>query len=175
MSGETRSVDTRRRVVLENSPVGPLLIAATGNAVSALYMEIARYSPDPATFGPLAPDDHFLGGVVRQLQEYFAGERTEFEVAVDAGGTLFQRSVWEKLREIPYGQTWTYGRLAQALGRPSAGRAVGLANGRNPVSIIVPCHRVIGADGSLTGYGGGLKNKEILLELEGARSAATLF
>jgi methylated-DNA-[protein]-cysteine S-methyltransferase len=101
-----------------------------------------------------------------QLRSYFAGERTTFDLPLAPRGTPFQLRVWEALREIPYGETATYGELAAAVGKPSAVRAVGAANGSNPIAVIVPCHRVIGADGTLTGYGGGLERKRILLDLE---------
>jgi methylated-DNA-[protein]-cysteine S-methyltransferase len=112
-----------------------------------------------------------LDDVVAQLEQYFAGDRLEFEIPLDLGGTPFQRAVWARLVRIPYGQTTSYGALADAIGRPDRVRAVGATVGRTPVPIIVPCHRVIGADGSLTGYGGGLHRKRALLELE-ARGAA---
>jgi len=105
--------------------------------------------------------------VRRQLAEYFAGERREFDLALAPAGTPFERSVWDELRRIPFGETRSYGEIAQALGRPGAARAVGRANGANPIPIVVPCHRVIGSDGSLTGFGGGLDAKSRLLELEG--------
>jgi methylated-DNA-[protein]-cysteine S-methyltransferase len=110
-----------------------------------------------------------------QLAEYFRGERREFSVPLDLQGTEFQRLVWRELLAIPYGTTTSYGALAKRIGQPTASRAVGLANGSNPIPIIVPCHRVIGADGSLTGFGGGLANKRRLLELEGAPCVADLF
>ena len=163
-----------RHMVLEETPVGPVMIVAREEAVSGLYMLHGKHSPDLAAVGPPRADA-FLQNIERQLREYFAGERTEFNVAVDAVGTDFQRRVWQELSTIDYGTTWTYGELARAIGAPTASRAVGLANGRNPVSIIVPCHRVVGADGSLTGYGGGLDNKKVLLRLEGAGVGATLF
>ncbi|HEX9943874.1 MAG TPA: methylated-DNA--[protein]-cysteine S-methyltransferase [Thermoanaerobaculia bacterium] len=103
----------------------------------------------------------------RQLAEYFAGERQEFDLELAPEGTPFERSVWEELRKIPFGETRSYGEIAQAIGQPGAARAVGRANGANPIPIVVPCHRVIGADGSLTGFGGGLEAKSRLLELEG--------
>ena len=105
--------------------------------------------------------------VVRQLQAYFDGDLRSFDVPVDTDGTSFQRSVWEALRSVPYGETTSYGEIARRIGRPDAARAVGLANGRNPVSIIVPCHRIIGSNGSLVGYGGGIDRKTTLLRLEG--------
>ena len=102
----------------------------------------------------------------RELNEYFAGQREEFSVTLDMRGTEFQKSVWDELREIPFGETRSYGHIAQKIGRPAASRAVGAANGQNPIPIIVPCHRVIGSSGKLTGFGGGLHNKALLLELE---------
>jgi methylated-DNA-[protein]-cysteine S-methyltransferase len=105
--------------------------------------------------------------VRRQLAEYFAGERREFDLELAPEGTPFERSVWEQLRKIPFGETRSYGEIARAIGHPGSARAVGRANGANPIPIVVPCHRVIGADGSLTGFGGGLENKSRLLELEG--------
>jgi methylated-DNA-[protein]-cysteine S-methyltransferase len=108
-------------------------------------------------------------GLSRQLEEYFAGERREFDLPLAPEGTPFERSVWDELRRIPFGETRSYGEIARAIGRPSASRAVGRANGANPIPIVVPCHRVIGADGSLTGFGGGLEAKSRLLEIEGRR------
>jgi methylated-DNA-[protein]-cysteine S-methyltransferase len=112
---------------------------------------------------------------ITQLREYFAGTRRHFELALAPRGTPFQLAVWQVLRAIPYGQTMSYGEIARGLGRPEAARAVGLANGANPLPIIVPCHRVIGADGSLTGFGGGLPIKRALLQLEGAACVSDLF
>lgn len=168
------TMTTKRHMVLEETPVGALLIVATEEAVSGIYMVDGKHSPDLAAAGPRRADP-FLQKIATQLREYFAGERTEFDLAVDSAGTAFQHKVWEQLRTIEYGTTWTYGELARSIGQPTASRAVGLANGRNPVSIIVPCHRVVGADGSLTGYGGGIENKKVLLRLEGKGVGATLF
>jgi methylated-DNA-[protein]-cysteine S-methyltransferase len=109
-----------------------------------------------------------------QLAAYFAGELTSFDIALTMDGSRFQRAVWNGLREIPYGRTISYGELARRIGQPSASRAVGLANGRNPIAIVVPCHRVIGANGSLTGYGGGIDRKRFLLSLEQRVSGQTL-
>jgi len=148
-----------------DSPIGELLLTAEGGALTRLYM-----SPFDVE-GAWEHDPAALAEPARQLREYFAGERTEFELALDAAGTDFQRRVWERLVAIPYGETTTYGELALELGDPRKVRAVGMANGRNPISIVVPCHRVIGADGSLTGYGGGLERKQRLLDLEAGRMA----
>lgn len=152
------------------SPVGPLTLVRTPDGLSGLYMHEQRHLPDRQRFGPRA-DDGF-GEVTAQLAEYFAGDRTAFTVTLAPAGTAFQQRVWAALRTIPYGDTWTYLQLAEHLGNPAAIRAVAAANGRNPVGIIVPCHRVIGSDGSLTGYAGGLDRKRFLLDLEGAAGAA---
>jgi methylated-DNA-[protein]-cysteine S-methyltransferase len=148
------------------SPIGRLLLTSDGTALTGLYMEPSHKAQSTdgwvqdATIKPLA-------ATVRQLSEYFTGTRREFDLPLRLDGTTFQTRVWRELVEIPYGETWSYGRLATRIGNPSASRAVGLANGRNPISILVPCHRVIGADGSLTGYGGGLERKRWLLAHEG--------
>jgi methylated-DNA-[protein]-cysteine S-methyltransferase len=149
------------------SPVGPLTLVAADGALAGLYMTDHRHQPGPAAFGvPGDVADEPFAAAAAQLAAYFAGELTHFDVAVKPGGTPFQQKVWAALCAIPYGQTVTYGQLAAAIGAPGSSRAVGLANGRNPVSIVVPCHRVVGADGSLTGYGGGLPRKRFLLDLE---------
>ena len=147
--------------------MGPLTLVAVDGELAGLYMTEQRHRPDGATFGPREPGA--LPAVVEQLDAYFAGERTVFDLPLRLDGTPFQRAVWAALREIPYGETTTYGELARRLGRPSASRAVGMANGRNPVGVIVPCHRVVGAAGDLTGYGGGLDRKRRLLDHERAR------
>ncbi|AOE50343.1 methylated-DNA--[protein]-cysteine S-methyltransferase [Kangiella sediminilitoris] len=115
----------------------------------------------------VATSNSILDDTKTQLSEYFAGQRKSFNLPLDSHGTDFQKTVWQTLMEIPFGQTWNYGQLAEAIGNKNASRAVGAANGKNPVSIIVPCHRVIGSNGSLTGYAGGLKAKEWLLKHEG--------
>ncbi|WP_158883920.1 methylated-DNA--[protein]-cysteine S-methyltransferase [Amycolatopsis anabasis] len=150
-----------------DSPVGPLTLVSTEGALSGLYMEEQRYRPPEETFG--AADAELFTDAKRQLDEYFAGRRTEFDLPLTLHGTEFQRTVWTALLEIPFGETVSYGELADRLGRPTAARAVGLANGKNPISIIVPCHRVVGANGDLTGYGGGLPRKRYLLDFEGGR------
>lgn len=148
------------------SALGDLLIVGGPAGISGLYLSAQRWAPSIGA--DWVRDDAAFGDVAAQLREYLAGERTTFGVALDLRGTAFQLRVWEQLRTIPYGQTRSYAELAAAVGRPRAFRAVGLANGRNPVSVIVPCHRVIGSSGSLTGYGGGLDRKLALLALEGA-------
>ncbi|MDQ0792985.1 methylated-DNA--[protein]-cysteine S-methyltransferase [Streptomyces sp. B1I3] len=159
----TPSPTTRQHTVVD-SPYGALTLVATGGALSGLYMTDQRHRPPEETFGD--PDDRPFTETVRQLDAYFAGELTEFDLPLHLQGTVFQRDVWAGLRRIPYGETRSYGELAAELGRPGASRAVGLANGRNPVGIIVPCHRVVGASGGLTGYGGGLERKQRLLAFE---------
>ncbi|WP_189858355.1 methylated-DNA--[protein]-cysteine S-methyltransferase [Streptomyces poonensis] len=147
-----------------DSPYGALTLVATDGVLSGLYMTDQRHRPPEETFG--VPDDTPFGEATEQLRAYFAGELKEFTLGLHLAGTPFQRTVWEELRRIPYGETRTYGELATTLGNPKASRAVGLANGRNPIGIIVPCHRVVGADGGLTGYGGGLPRKRRLLDFE---------
>lgn len=161
------SSSTSKQHTVVDSPYGPLTLVATGGVLSGLYMTGQRHRPAEESFGErVAADEAPFPEVVRQLTAYFSGELTEFDLPVRLEGTEFQRSVWEQLVRIPYGQTWSYGELAAKLGKPSASRAVGLANGKNPVGIIVPCHRVIGASGSMTGYGGGVDRKVRLLAFE---------
>jgi methylated-DNA-[protein]-cysteine S-methyltransferase len=149
------------------SPVGPLLLCCDGAVLTGLYMDTPSLPlRDSGNWMEDASADP-LPQAVRQLREYFAGTRREFDLPLRLEGTSFQQRVWRSLREIRYGETWSYGQLAKRIGNPNASRAVGLANGRNPISILVPCHRVIGADGSLTGYGGGLERKRWLLAHEG--------
>ncbi|GAA3823107.1 methylated-DNA--[protein]-cysteine S-methyltransferase [Streptomyces chiangmaiensis] len=147
-----------------DSPYGPLTLVADDGVLCGLYMDGQRHRPPEENFGDR--DDMPFGEVTAQLRAYFAGELKEFTVDMRLHGTPFQRSVWDQLRQIPYGETRSYGELADALGNPGASRAVGLANGKNPVGIIVPCHRVVGANGDLTGYGGGLERKRRLLDFE---------
>lgn len=145
------------------TPIGPLTLTEEAGALTGVL------------FGPHAPQDALLTEtpLIRrafaQLEEYFRGERTGFDLPLDARGTPFQRRCWQALLEIPYGQTRTYAQQAQAVGSPRACRAVGMANHRNPLPILIPCHRVIGASGELTGYAGGLEKKQTLLALEGCR------
>jgi methylated-DNA-[protein]-cysteine S-methyltransferase len=150
-----------------DSPIGSLRLTARAGMLSELEMLREPSRPTPAGDVPAA-----LRDTVDQVAAYFAGELTEFSVPLALDGTPFQRQVWAGLLAIPYGQTWSYGELAARVGRPTAYRAVGLAVGRNPVAVIVPCHRVIGANGSLTGFGGGLERKATLLQLERRVSAA---
>ncbi|WP_432192217.1 methylated-DNA--[protein]-cysteine S-methyltransferase [Streptomyces sp. bgisy027] len=153
-----------------DSPYGPLTLVADDGVLCGLYMTDQRHRPAEETFGPR--DETPFAEAEDQLKAYFAGELKEFTLELRMPGTPFQRSVWEQLKRIPYGETRSYGQLADALGNSGASRAVGLANGKNPIGIIVPCHRVVGANGSLTGYGGGLARKQRLLDFE---SAAALF
>ncbi len=150
-----------------DSPIGRLSLFSDGTAVTGLYMDV----PDqPLPLREAWVEDAGAGPLpetLRQLRDYFQGTRREFDLPLRLHGTAFQRRVWDALTEIPYGATWSYGELARRIDNPNASRAVGLANGRNPISIVVPCHRVIGADGSLTGYGGGLERKRWLLAHEG--------
>jgi methylated-DNA-[protein]-cysteine S-methyltransferase len=147
-----------------DSPVGPLTLVSADGALCGLYMDGQRHLPAAETFGQR--DDTVLAGAVGQVEEYFAGGRTQFDVSMAFAGSPFQRSVWDALRHIPYGHTVSYGELAGRIGNPAASRAVGLAHGQNPIGIIVPCHRVVGSTGQLTGYGGGLERKQFLLDFE---------
>jgi methylated-DNA-[protein]-cysteine S-methyltransferase len=141
-----------------NSPVGPLRLQARDGALVGLELN--------AQPGPEQRDDPVLAEAVDQLTAYFAGERTSFELPLALHGNAFEQRVWAALRTIPYGETTSYGDIARRIGAPTAARAVGLANGRNPIAIVVPCHRVIGANGKLVGFGGGLPMKRALLDLE---------
>jgi methylated-DNA-[protein]-cysteine S-methyltransferase len=166
----------RRLHTVVASPVGPLTLVAADGVLAGLYMTEQRHRPPGEVLGGPAenPDGQPFAAASRQLREYFDGERTEFDLELALDGTAFQRRVWTALRNIPYGQTISYGQLADRIGQPSASRAVGLANGKNPIGIIVPCHRVVGADGSLTGYGGGIERKRFLLAHEQHVSGQTL-
>ncbi len=150
-----------------DSPYGPLTLVADDGVLCGLYMTGQRHRPPEESFGDRAEDGPFPEAV-RQLEAYFTGASDRFDLPLSLVGTPFQRRVWEALREIPYGRTVSYGELADRIGSPGASRAVGLANGKNPIGIIVPCHRVIGSTGSLTGYGGGLDRKRRLLAFERA-------
>jgi len=147
-----------------DSPIGELLLVGDETALRRLHM---RDSRKPLRIDPeWERDDERFADAIAQLREYFSGEREDFDVPLKLDGSEFQVRVWNELREIPYGTTISYGELARRIGQPTAARGVGMANGSNPIAVIVPCHRVIGADGSLTGYGGGLENKRTLLDLE---------
>jgi methylated-DNA-[protein]-cysteine S-methyltransferase len=146
------------------SPIGELLAVGDGHALQGLYMQEGR---KPLAIGAgWEPGTDAFGELRSQLDEYFDGRRRTFDVPLAMSGSPFQQRVWDALRDIPYGETASYGELARRIGVPSASRAVGVANAQNPVCVIVPCHRVIGADGSLTGYAGGLERKRLLLDLE---------
>jgi len=150
------------------SPIGPLTILASEVGIAGIHMEEHRhFSPPTETTAPASP---YLDLAVRQVAEYFAGTRTTFDLPLDPAGTPFQRAVWSALSTIPHGETRSYAQIAAQIGNPKGVRAVGLANGRNPISIVVPCHRVIGKNGTLTGYGGGLERKRFLLDLERPRA-----
>jgi methylated-DNA-[protein]-cysteine S-methyltransferase len=151
---------------LMETPLGTLTLVNTDGVLSGLYMPEHLRGPNTESLGPRTMSDFEL--VRSELSEYFDLKRREFTFPLAPKGTAFQQLVWNLLREIPYGETRTYGQLADGLGNRAAVRAVGLANGRNPISIVIPCHRVLGSDGSLTGYAGGLGRKQTLLELEGA-------
>ena len=146
-----------------DSPVGALTVLLADGALAGLWLPEHRRSAS-LDLGPR--DDAAAAGVAAQLVEYFDGRRTAFDLELAPVGTAFERRVWERLRAIPFGATTTYGALARELGDPGAAQAVGAANGRNPISIVVPCHRVLGADGGLTGYAGGVAAKRYLLDLE---------
>jgi methylated-DNA-[protein]-cysteine S-methyltransferase len=156
-----------------NTPLGKLLLARTAKGLAGVWFEGQKHHPAPLT-AVRRPDDALLRRAADQLHAYFAGETLAFDVPLDLQGTAFQRAVWQALLAIPGGETRSYGEIAKALGAASAVRAVGGAVGRNPVSVIVPCHRVVGSDGSLTGYAGGVDRKRALLALEHATEGATV-
>lgn len=151
-----------------DSPLGPVLLARTARGLAGAWFEGQKHHPGPLA-APVRPDDTLLAQAASQLKRYFAGGPAQFDLPLDLLGTAFQQSVWRALLKIPAGSTQTYGAIAEHVAAPTAVRAVGGAVGRNPVSVIVPCHRVVGADGSLTGYAGGTDRKRALLELEHAR------
>jgi methylated-DNA-[protein]-cysteine S-methyltransferase len=156
-----------------SSPVGRLKLVASGEGLAAILWENDR--PDRVRRAPLVaePDHPLLRDTERQLADYFRGARKLFHVKLDLAGTDFQKRVWRELMKIPYGETRSYGEIAERIGKPGAVRAVGAANGRNPLSIIAPCHRVVGASGALTGFAGGLAAKAFLLALEAGNRSAT--
>jgi methylated-DNA-[protein]-cysteine S-methyltransferase len=142
-----------------DSPIGLLQIVCSHTALAAIH-----FSEHQVTAGP--GESELLSEVIRQLQQYFSGERTEFDLPLNPQGTPFQKTVWQALQTVPFGKTASYKAIAEAIGNPKAVRAVGLANARNPIPIVIPCHRIIGSNGKLTGYAGGLWRKEYLLNLE---------
>lgn len=156
-----------------DSPLGPLVLVSDGRALTAILF--GDRSDAKRVCGPTVVKDDAepFAQARRELAEYFSGRRREFEVPLAPHGTMFQTRVWEALRRIPHGTTTTYGEVARQIGAPAAVRAVGAANGRNPLAIVVPCHRVVGSDGTLTGYAGGLERKQALLEIEGAATGAS--
>lgn len=147
-----------------DSPIGPLLLAADETGLRLIQFKTSKHAQPPGE--DWEENARPLKDVIRQLRAYFAGKLEEFDLPLAPDGTDFQQKVWRRLCDIPYGETISYGQLAQRIGNPNASRAVGLANGSNPIPIIIPCHRVIGSNGKLTGYGGGLPIKEKLLALE---------
>lgn len=158
------------------SPIGPLLLVGDGERLSGLFMTTHRRPPTfhgPVGDGPI-DDDAAFEEAASQLQEWFDGARRSFELDLAPGGSAFQRDVWDALHEIPFGETATYGEIAARVGRPGSARAIGHAVGRNPIGIVVPCHRVVGANGTLTGYAGGLDKKRWLLEHERRVAGVTL-
>jgi len=152
-----------------DTPIGKLLLAGDGKSLQLLGFPCGKMQRRHEN--DWVEDAKPFKQVTVQLKEYFAGDRTRFELDLTPQGTDFQCEVWQALQEIPYGETWSYGELAKRVGRPKASRAVGAANGVNPIPVIIPCHRVIGSNGKLTGFGGGLPTKEYLLALEGEASA----
>jgi len=156
------------------SPVGPLLLGADDDYLRLIWFSTPRH-PLPRSVALEPGDNAVLRETGAQLDAYFTGSLQAFDLPLRPVGTEFQREVWSTLAQIPYGQTWSYGDVARRIGKPQAVRAVGAANGRNPIPIVLPCHRVIGADGSLTGFGGGLPAKQYLLALEGALPGGDLF
>ena len=153
------------------SPIGDLVLTSDGTSLTGVYMGEPPRGIDPTW----TPDPEPFRAAVDQLASYFAGDRQWFDLDLAPRGTAFQLEVWQALRAIPYGETRSYGELAAQIGRPGASRAIGAANGNNPLSIVVPCHRVIGADGSLTGYGGGLPRKQWLLAMERGQAQMPLY
>jgi methylated-DNA-[protein]-cysteine S-methyltransferase len=149
-----------------DSPMGPVTVASTGKGIASIHF--GNSVPSGGLTDPSANHQ-----TVEQLTEYFEGKRTQFDLPLDVEGTPFQKAVWTQLLRIPYGETRTYGEIAKAIGRPGAARAVGMANHENPIAVVIPCHRVIGRDGSLTGYAGGVQLKAQLLSIE--RRHRTLF
>jgi methylated-DNA-[protein]-cysteine S-methyltransferase len=167
----------RSHIVID-SEVGPLTLVAEDGALVGLYMDLQRHRPDDDKLGELdrgGREAEPFKAAADQLDAYFSGSLTRFTLPLAPRGSEFQQRVWTALQAIPYGQTVSYGELAERVGSPGGARAVGLANGRNPIGIVIPCHRVVGSSGSLTGYGGGLDRKKRLLDLEVAVTGLALF
>ncbi|MGB3684421.1 MAG: methylated-DNA--[protein]-cysteine S-methyltransferase [Ornithinimicrobium sp.] len=165
---------------LMDSPLGPITIAGRRDAITGVYFAQHRHAPSQGSLGDIvaaAQVDRWpaLADAAAQLAEYFDGTRADFDLPLDAGGTPFQQRVWLALSTIGFGTTRSYGQIAEQIGSAGSARAVGMANGRNPISIVVPCHRVIGGTGALTGYGGGSARKQALLDLEARHTGASLF
>ncbi|CAG0970018.1 Methylated-DNA--protein-cysteine methyltransferase [Burkholderiales bacterium] len=148
------------------TPLGTVRVVARGNGIAGIYFDGQKHDAASDASWREAPDDPLLAAAARQLDEYFAGRRRRFDVAIAPRGTPFQRAVWRAIAAVPAGETATYGELARRIGKPTSARAVGAAVGRNPLSIVVPCHRIVGAGGALTGYAGGLARKRALLAHE---------
>ena len=147
-------------------PIGELLIVSDGTHIIRINMDHQKYAADVQNNWEMNPELPIIARAIAQLQSYFAGDLKAFDLPLHTEGTAFQQSVWRALAMIPFGHTVSYGELARRIGNPGASRAVGLANGKNPIAIVLPCHRVVGANGSLTGYGGGLHRKQWLLDME---------
>jgi len=160
------------RFIRFGGPLGSMLLVAVDDALAGVYFEGQKYEPVIAADWRLDPRHPVLRQAQQELAEYFAGTRTRFDVQLAAQGTPFQIQVWAAIAAVPYGRTATYGDIARYAGRPESVRAAGAATGRNPLSVIVPCHRIVGADGALTGYAGGLERKRALLGLETGRALA---
>ena len=157
-----------------DSPQGRMLLVASDAGLSGVYFARQKYFPKKEKAWSRSARHALLQQTKRELKEYFAGKRKRFEVALDPQGTVFQRGIWKAISKVGFGRTLTYGELARRAGHPGSARAAGAATGRNPIGIIVPCHRIMGSDGSLTGYAGGLNRKRELLEMEGVLSGELL-
>jgi len=160
--------------VLWESPLGRMMLVAEGDALVGVYFDGQRHQPPVGAAWRQRPESAVLRRAVTQLAEYFAGSRTRFDLPLAPAGTPFQRAVWQAIAAVPAGRTISYTELAANVGRPASVRAAGTATGRNPLSVVIPCHRIVGADGSLTGYAGGLERKAALLALERSDAAAAI-
>lgn len=163
----THNEQTQYVYTTMTSPIGEMVLQATREGLTGAWFETQTTQPE--NLGQRCDSDPILTKAIKQLEQYFANQRDSFDLPLAAQGTPFQRQVWQALTTIPFGETWSYQQLADAIGNPKAVRAVGAANGKNPISIIVPCHRVIGKSGKLTGYAGGVERKASLLKLESTR------